>query len=432
MQRVFVLDKNKQPLMPCHPARARKLLKLERASVFKRYPFTIILKDREGGDTQPVQVKYDPGAKTTGIAIVAAFQRGNCCVWAAELEHRGWAVRDALLKRRQLRRGRRSRKARYRQPRFLNRTKPKGWLPPSLMSRVQNIDTWTHRLMKAIPVTHLAMELVRFDTQKMDNSEITGVEYQQGELAGYEVREYLLEKWGRKCAYCGAENVPLEVEHITPKSRGGSNRVSNLTLACTPCNQKKVNQTASEFGYPEIQAKAKKPLNGAAAMNATRWKVYETLQRFDLPVEVGTGGRTKYNRTQQGYPKTHWLDAVCVGESGVGVFVHSTIQPLLIQAKGHGSRQMCGTDRYGFPMRHRTRQKTFFRFQTGDMVRAVVQSGKKQGIYTGRVLCRKTGRFDIRTSSERVQGISYRSCTHLHQSDGYTYTKGDSAFLYGG
>ena len=83
------------------------------------------------------------------------------------------------------------------------------------------------------------MELVRFDLQKMMNPEISGVEYQQGELAGYEVKEYLLEKWHRRCTYCEKEGVPLQVEHIAAKANGGTNRVSNLCLACEPCNQKK-------------------------------------------------------------------------------------------------------------------------------------------------------------------------------------------------
>ncbi|WP_197047582.1 HNH endonuclease, partial [Planktothrix serta] len=67
--------------------------------------------------------------------------------------------------------------------------------------------------------------------QQLENPEISGIEYQQGELQGYEVRQYLLEKWSRKCAYCGVENVPLEVEHIHPKSQGGTDRISNLTVA---------------------------------------------------------------------------------------------------------------------------------------------------------------------------------------------------------
>jgi len=104
------------------------------------------------------------------------------------------------------------------------------------------------------PITDLSVEHVRFDTQKLENPEISGVEYQQGTLLGYGVREYLLEKWGRACVYCGATDVPLQVEHLIPKSRGGSNRIRNLTLACEPCNRTKGKQTAAEFGHPDIQA----------------------------------------------------------------------------------------------------------------------------------------------------------------------------------
>jgi 5-methylcytosine-specific restriction endonuclease McrA len=289
---------------------------------------------------------------------------------------------------------------------------------------VDNIQTWFQRLSRFAPITHLALEVVRFDTQRMQNPEISGVEYQQGTLYGYEVREYLLEKWGRKCAYCGAENVPLQVEHIVPRSRGGSDRVSNLTLACGPCNQAKGNQTATEYGHPDIQRKAKQPLNDAAAVNATRWAIYRRLAETGLPLELGTGSRTRFNRRRQNYPKTHWLDAVCVGESGGAVYVSPDHAPLLIQATGRGTRQMCGTDKYGFPRRHRTRQKRFFGFQTGDIVRANVPKGKYAGIHVGRVSCRKTGSFDIRTATGRVQGISHHHCISLHKSDGYNYAKG--------
>ena len=152
--------------------------------------------------------------------------------------------------------------------------------------------TWVERLSRLCHITALSQELVRFDTQLMQNAEIAGVAYQQGELAGYEVREYLLEKWNRTCAYCGEKDVPLEVEHIIPTARGGSDRVSNLTLACVPCNQKKGTQTATEFGFPQIQAQARLPLKDAAAVNATRWALYHQLCATGLPVEVGTGGRT--------------------------------------------------------------------------------------------------------------------------------------------
>jgi 5-methylcytosine-specific restriction endonuclease McrA len=402
MQRVFVVDKNRNPLMPCHPARAKELLDKGKAAVLRRYPFTIILKYAVESNNQPVAFKVDPGSRITGLALVAEFKCGKRCIWAGELTHRGQKIKDNLLSRRQLRRGRRGRKTRYRKPRFLNRTRPEGWLPPSLQSRVDNVFTWLTRLYEVAPVTHLTMELVKFDMQKMENPEISGIEYQQGQLEGYEVREYLLEKWGRKCAYCGVTNVPLEVEHIVPKSRGGSNRPSNLTLACTPCNQKKNNQTAEEFGFPLIQAQAKKPLKDAAAVNATRWKLFETLKSTGLPLEKGTGSRTKFNRRQQDYPKTHWLDAVCLGESGEHVFVSQNIRPLRIKATGRQSRQMCRVDKFGFPRTKAKQNRVVQGFQTGDIVKAVVTKGKKTGTYIGRVAIRAKGSFNIATRKETV------------------------------
>jgi 5-methylcytosine-specific restriction endonuclease McrA len=355
MQRVFVLDHNKQPLMPCHPARARKLLKKGKAAVYRRYPFTIIMTQRVGGDLQPVEIKFDPGSRTTGIALVGHFDRGSEVIWAGNLNHRGLQIKRNLDSRRAIRRARRNRKTRYRPARFLNQLRPKGWIQPSLRSRVLNVKNWMFKLSRLAPLTQIAVETVRFDTQKLQKPEISGVEYQQGELAGYELREYLLEKWDRQCAYCGAQNVPLEVEHIQPRSKEGSNRVSNLTLACTKCNQKKGNKDVKDFlkGKPDrlkkIQAQAKASLRDTAAVNATRYAIGEALKTFGFVISFSSGGRTKFNRTQQGYPKDHWIDAACVGESGAQVIIPTAITPLIITAKGRGSRQKCRMNQYGFP-----------------------------------------------------------------------------------
>jgi hypothetical protein len=265
------------------------------------------------------------------------------------------------------------------------------------------------------------MELVRFDTQAMINPEIRGVEYQQGELAGYEVREYLLEKWQRTCAYCGVTDVPLQIEHIVPCSRGGSDRVSNLTLACEPCNQRKGSQTAEEFGYPQIQAQARKPLRDTAAVNTTRWALCRGLQATGLPVEVGTGGRTKFNRTRLGWPKTHWQDAAAVGASTPDHVRIGTPVVLQIVATGRGGHCRTKLDKYGFPRWRLPRQKRFFGFQTGDMVEARVTSGSKQGRYVGRVAVRAQGSFNITTASGTVQGLHYRFCRVLQRADGYRY-----------
>lgn len=267
------------------------------------------------------------------------------------------------------------------------------------------------------------MELVRFDTQAMENPEINGVKYQQGELMGYEIREYLLEKWGRKCAYCKKEGIPLQIEHMTPKSRGGSNRVSNLTLACGPCNQEKGTKTAKEFGFPELEAKGKKPLKSAAIMNATRFAILDVLKATGLPVECGSGGRTKYNRSQQGYAKAHWLDAMCVGESGEDVFVEEIHEVLEVKAMGRGRRQMCNVNDLGFPISKPKGPGRVKGFRSGDLVRAVVPKGKKKGAHKGRVTIRSTGSFNIKTKAGRVEGISWRYCRLIQSVDGYAYTK---------
>lgn len=418
---IFVLDTYRKPLNPCRPITARKLLKAGKAKVFKQCPFTIILNKEVTPTPKPIQLKLDPGSQTTGIALV----QENKVVFGAELTHRGQQIRDALLSRRQLRRSRRNRKTRYRKARFNNRTRKKGWLAPSLQHRVDTILTWVKRLRALTPITSIAQELVRFDLQLLQNPEMSGVEYQQGELLGYEVREYLLNKFNRQCAYCGVKDVALEIEHIYPRSRGGSNRVSNLTLACQPCNQAKGNQELKDFlsGQPDIlkrvQTQAKSPLKDASAVNSTRWALFNRLKETGLTVTTGSGGKTKFNRTKLGLPKTHWLDAACVDDTPkLEVLIN---QPLLIKATGHGTRQMCRTDKFGFPNRYVPQFKFVKGFQTGDIVKAVVTRGKKVGIYVGRVAVRSTGSFNISTPNGLIQGISHKYCQPIHLKDGYSY-----------
>jgi hypothetical protein len=420
VSKVFVLDTKKRPLNPVHPGRARLLLNQGKAAVFRYYPFTIILKrDVAQAQVDPLRLKIDPGSKTTGLAVVN--DATGEVVWAAEVTHRGAAITRALRRRRALRRGRRARKTRHRALRFLNRRRAKGWLPPSLESRMANVTTWVARLRRLCPINALCMELVKFDTHLLQNPEVSGLAYQQGELAGYEIRAYLLEKWGRRCAYYGATDVAFQLDHIIPRSRHGSDRVSNLCLACEPCNQKKGTQTAAEFGHPRVQAQAKAPLRDAAAVNATRWALFGHLSATGLPLESGTGGRTTFNRVQQRMPKTHLLDAACVGAS-TPVLQVSGVRPLLIVARGHGHRQICGTDRYGFPVRHRVRRKTYLGFATGDVVRATVPFGKAAGAHVGRVTIRQRPVFGLADHD-----VPARYCTLLQKADGYAYELGAGA-----
>jgi 5-methylcytosine-specific restriction endonuclease McrA len=427
MSKVFVLDTNFTPLNPIHSAQARQLLRTKKAAIFRQFPFTIILKkSRPDSPVSSLRLKIDPGAKFTGMALVN--DSTGEVVFAAELKHRGFAIRDALTSRRQLRHSRRARKTRYRQPRFLNRTRPEGWLAPSLQSRIENIKTWVERLRKLAPIQAISQELVRFDMQLIANPDIQGKEYQQGTLAGYETREYLLEKWGRQCAYCGVKDVPFQVEHIHPRAKGGSNSITNLTLSCEKCNTKKGTKDIKDFlkkdpsKLEKILKQAKRPLADAAAVNTTRTALLEVLKATGLPVETGSGGLTKFNRNQQKLEKTHWIDAACVGQS-TPILNIKGVKPLLITANGHGSRQSCRTDKYGFPSRYVPRFKFVNGFQTGDIVKAVVTKEKKIGAYIGRVAVRTSGSFNISTVFGLIQSISYKYCKSIHKKDGYEYGK---------
>jgi 5-methylcytosine-specific restriction endonuclease McrA len=297
-----------------------------------------------------------------------------------------------------------------------------------LESRVSNLLTWVARLRRLARIATLSQELVRFDTQLLQNAEISGVEYQRGELAGYEVREYVLEKWGRECAYCHRTGVPLELDHIVPRSRRGtSHRVSNLAPACRPCNQEKGDRTAEEFGHPEVQAKARQPLQDAAAVNASRWALFHRLVATGLPVEVGTGGRTKWNRTVRGLLKAHWSDAACVGASTPEQLKLAGVVPLQITAMGRHSRQMRHTNAFGVPDKAPKAMSCVAGMRTGDIVRAVVPPPSvKAGVYVGRLAVRASGSCNIKTRGGTVQGIPIRYCQPLQRGDGYTYHYGDT------
>ncbi|BCL82299.1 HNH endonuclease [Ktedonobacteria bacterium brp13] len=369
---------------------------------------------------QPVVLKLDPGSKVTGMALVREEQTEagpvHHALHLAHLEHRGVQVHAAMGQRARYRRRRRSANLRYRSPRFLNRRRSKGWLPPSLRSRVGNVVNWAKRYQKWIPLTRIEIEQVKFDLHLLQNPEVSGVEYQRGDLFGWEVRSYLLEKFGRRCVYCGEANLPFELDHVQPRSRGGSDRVANLVLSCHDCNSKKGNQTVAEFGHPEIEAVAKAPLRDAAAVNATRFALVEALRSLGLSIGTWSGGRTRWNRDRFGIGKDHALDALCVGQiAGVDAGYGCMIR-IIAQGRGRYGRTLVNAS--GFPRGYLLRQKRVKGFATGDLVRAEVPDHlKTRGIHRGRVAVRATGSFRVGT----VDGINAKYCHLLQRADGYSF-----------
>jgi 5-methylcytosine-specific restriction endonuclease McrA len=430
MSRVLVIDANRQPLMPCTPARARILLAERKAAVLRRFPFTLILREaKPQAAVAPLRLKIDPGAKTTGMAVLHA--ETSEVLWAAELTHRGEQVRGGLMRRRGVRRSRRARHTRYRAPRFRNRRRAPGWLPPSLLSRVHNVETWVARLRRLCPISALSYELVRFDTQLLQNPEVENLDYQKGTLFGIELRHYLLAKWEHRCAYCQTTAVPLEMDHVEPRARGGSDRVANRVPACHTCNQAKADKLLEEFladrpaVLARVQAQRQAPLKDAAAVNATRLVLYRRLQATGLAVETGAGALTKWNRQQQGLPKAHWVDAACCGASTPAHLRLQTVRPWLITATGRQNRQMRNVDKHGFPVGRAKGPSRVRGFRTGDLVKAVCPAHlKKAGTHVGRVLVRTRGIFDVQTRQGRVKDIPARYCQRLQAADGYRYALG--------
>jgi 5-methylcytosine-specific restriction endonuclease McrA len=424
---VFVLDKYGHPLQPTTPARARKLLTKGRAVVARHTPFVIRLKDRTvcESEVDGVEAGIDPGSKHTGIALFTTRAGERRARFALQLDHRGATIRQKMQQRANYRRGRRSRNLRYRAPRFSNRTRPQGWLPPSLRHRVVTTTSWVDRLSRWAPVRAVHVERVAFDAHAISAGKpLEGAEYQHSTLHGMEVREYLLAKWGRACAYCGTTGVPLNIDHIQPRGRGGTDRISNLCVACISCNQDKGNRALEDFlkGKPKllakIRAQAKAPLRDAAAVQSTRRALWRELDQR-IPTHTASGGRTKWNRQRCGLTKTHTLDALAVGK--LDTITETVTSVLVAGCAGRGTHARTRPDKHGFPRLRLPRQKRFSGYQTGDLVRADIPTGKHQGTHTGRIMVRSTGRHRIPVTGGHAD-TSYKNLRLLQRADGYAYT----------
>ncbi len=416
---VFVLSRNKKPLAlaPTSNARARVLLKNGKAIVVSLYPFVIRLKELKE-TIQCFEIKLDPGASTTGVAIVDKEK----ALFFFGLVHRGKAIKKALDSRRAIRRGRRARNTRYRAPRFNNRVRSLNWLAPSVKSRADNVINFVKKYQRFIPLNKATIERVSFDNSSMANGEkLYGTQYQQGSLYQNKLRDFIFAKNNGQCAYCG--NKGEEIEHIVPRSKGGTDSIHNLALSCRECNIKKGTLSLKEFGkiinkdLSHIEPR-KLPKEAAIIQSARNYTIKEIAKIME--VETGEGWETSFNRKERNLPKEHYYDALCVG--GKSDYVITTKEVLEIKAQGRGSRQMTRVDKFGFPRTSpKPTAKSVNGFTTGDIVKANVTSGLKQGNYLGRVAVRSSGYFNISTSDGVIQGISNKYCKTIQKGDGYEY-----------
>lgn len=303
---VYVLNIEGQPLMPCKEAKARKLLKQNKAKIYRREPFTIQLLFICENQTQNITLGVDAGSKHIGLSATTEKKE----LYAADVELRNDIV-DLLSVRRQNRRTRRNR-LRYRKPRFNNRvhSKNSGWLAPSIEQKIQTHFRIVEDIHKLLPITKIVVETASFDIQKIKNPEIHNEEYQQGEQLGFwNIREYVLFRDNHTCQCCKGKSKDkiLNIHHIESRKTGG-NAPNNLITLCETCHKGYHNGTVK---LPRA-IKRGASFKDASFMGIMRWSFYNRLKEIYPNVFMTYGYITKSVRIKNNLPKDHYIDARCI------------------------------------------------------------------------------------------------------------------------
>jgi len=315
--------------MPCSSGKARRLLKKGLAKVVKRKPFTIQLTVMNGGTTQPIVLGVDNGYERIGLSAVTDKRE----VYSAEI-----VLRDDIVKlnseRRQYRRCRRNRKAWYREPRFLNRKKDKGWLAPSIQHKLDSHIKAINQIKQILPISKIVIEVASFDIQRIKNPDIEGAEYQNGEQKGFwNVREYVLHRDGHVCQYCKGKSGDrvLEVHHLISR-QVGSNSPDNLITLCRTCH-KKVTE-----GKITLDVKVPKEFKAETFMSTVRWLLVNKLKEIypNILVVPTFGYVTKSNRILLGLEKSHINDAFAM----VGTGNISRCEPFMVRQSRRNNRTL--------------------------------------------------------------------------------------------
>ncbi len=320
--RVFVLNMRGEPLMPCTQRKARLLLKESKAVIYKYNPFTIQLTYATGETKQDCHIGIDTGSKYIGVAITSEDK----ILFKGEIELRQ-DVKSNLDKRHMYRRDRRKRKTRYRQPRFLNRKRTDKWLPPSLQNRINHTDHWIDAFSCLVPSPELHIEVGKFDTAKMINPEINGVDYQHGQTYGFfDERYFVFARDNYTCQCCGkSKDKILQTHHIIYRSNGGTNRVDNLITVCTECHTPENHKKGGVFYKWQEQRKKVKQYKEPPFMNTLRKQIFAKYPN----AVITYGSETTPKRKEMGLDKTHYNDAIVI--SGIYKINENSEEWLLIK-----------------------------------------------------------------------------------------------------
>ena len=306
---VYVLNSVGVPLMPCSPGKARRLLNAGQAKVMGRSPFVIKLLYGSSGYKQSVTLSVDSGSKVIGVAAT-----GNGKVlYASEVKTRS-NIHEKMSQRSSYRRTRRGRKLRYRKARWANRRRPKGWLTPTMRSKVQSHLREIEFVKRILPVTRTIIETASFDIHKIVNPDVSGEGYRQGRQKDfYNVKQFILSRDGHCCQKCSGKKKDhkLHVHHIVFRSNGGTDSPDNLITLCKTCHDNLHLHSHAEKESLKLQKK-RKPNTADAVQVST----IGTYLKKSLSFEETFGYETKFTREGLGLPKEHYIDAICAGLAG--------------------------------------------------------------------------------------------------------------------
>ena len=402
---VYVLSIEGLPLMPCKEAKARHLLKQNKAKVVKIVPFTIQLLFECDNITQHISLGVDAGSKHIGLSATTEKK----VLYEADVELRNDIV-ELLSSRREARSARRNRKTRYRKARFNNRKKDKGWLAPSIRQKIETHMTVIANVHKILPITSITAEVASFDIQKIKNPDIQGEEYQQGEQLGFwNVREYVLFRDCHTCQCCKGKSKDkvLNVHHLESRKTGGD-APNNLITLCETCHQ----------GYHKGTVKLPKNIkrgmkfNDAAFMGIMRWAFYNQLKEIYPNVSLTYGYITKNTRIENHLPKEKCTDARCI--SGHPFAVSDGTVILIKKVRRHNRKLYKDTIKKGGVKQRNQCPHNMFGYHRFDIVK---WNGKICYVNS----LRTSGSFQIKdlANNEFSRNIIFRKLTKVQHRDGF-------------
>lgn len=343
---VYVVDSEGTKLMPCSFAKAKRLVKKGAAKLIKCYPFKVIQLNFKAAGVQETILGIDSGYQNIGFSAVSS--KKELISGTLVLDDK---TKKRLVERKMYRRGRRNRHHWYRQARFDNRKKNNTWMLPSVERRYKAHLSIINKIKSLLPISNTIIETANFDIQKIQNPNISGKEYQQGQQLGFEnIKQYVLTRDKRTCQHCGKTETRLEVHHIKFRSQGGTDNPSNLITLCSKChkdlhsNKIFINKAIKEY-KPNIFM-----------------SFIKNVFKKDIPNMKETFGYiTKQIRLKLGLKKTHYNDAFCIA----GGNEQERILPIELKQK-HRNNRAIQLNRKGFKPSIR---KQRYKIQPGDLVK---------------------------------------------------------------